>query len=95
MKEVLLGTEVYQKVPQESTSLFDLLVTLIIGVIAMIAALFGIYSDIPAFVIGGSIVFVAAGLDVIAKSGKSIFEFMRTILDFIDYLKDRRNRKNK
>ena len=91
MEAHLNVNQTQHKVPKKSTSLFDLLVTLTTGMLGMITALFGIYSDITTLVIGGTIVFVAAGLSVIAKSGISILEFLSAYQDFKDRFKKKNN----
>ena len=75
-------------------SLIELLVMAVIGALGMMVALLGIYSDNPILFISGLVVFVIASAGIIATSGKSIIEFVRSIIDFKDYLSERRKNKN-
>ena len=77
-----------------AASLIELLVAAVIGALGMMVALLGIYSDNPFLFISGLVVFVIASAGIIATSGKSIIEFVRSILDFKDYLRQRRKNKN-
>ena len=83
MKEVFLGTEVYQRVPQESTSLFDLLAILIIGAIGMYISLLGLEADNP----------IVYGLGIAIMLVVFVFGVIKCITAFLD-VKDRLKNKN-
>ena len=83
------------KVPKENTSLIEILAVLIFGGIGMFSTLLGIYIDNLVLYTVGLVVVIASAWSAITKAGKSTIEFIHSILEFIDYLKDRFKKKDK
>ena len=83
MKEVFLGAEVYQKVPEESASLLDLLAILIIGAIGMYISLLGLEANDPIFY----------GLGIAIMLVVFVFGVIKCITAFLE-VKDRLKNKN-
>jgi len=78
-----------------TNSFIDILAVLVIGVIAMIAALLGILYDKPYFFILAFIGFIASVVCLIAMAIGSVATTGKAIIEFLSSYRDYKAKKNK